>query len=99
LAAERDINKAKKILRRWRGQIGKPGLRQHNETRQNNLRKADALDGVCGSCQHLVINFHGWGRSKSVQLCCAKGNSPEVLHMDADIGVWPHCEDFDSNKS
>lgn len=87
------INEAKRRLRKQNTRIGKKGNRMHPGRMQDNADRSRALDGVCGSCENLILKFDYIAGSDSVSLMCRANSDPLDLYRQTDIFDTPECPD------
>jgi hypothetical protein len=95
---ERQITRAKQVLRNLMGDFIKPHPRMHTEAAEDNVNRLRALEGICGSCSNLDPRFsHIHGRDRVV-LNCTKKHIPLALYRETPMGEEAVCRDFDKIK-
>jgi len=88
-----EITTAKEKVRAFLNRRDKRRERLHDDTLEKNVQKLRALEGICGSCKHIIINIHPRGRKDFIGVACRKGNSPVELYVNHPIGTTPNCSD------
>lgn len=93
MAERGEVNKALEILRDRRP--GKNGYgRTHSNAMQDNVDRRRALEGLCGRCPALIIDFNETDGKQSVSLRCLKGFKPLMLYYNTPIGKEAKCKGF-----
>ena len=95
---DRQISKAKKVLRNLMGNYIKPHPRMHTDAAEDNVNRLRALEGICGSCSNLGIRISRIDGRDRVVLNCSKGHNPAVLYWKTPPGEEAVCKDFDKTK-
>lgn len=63
-----------------------------HETMGDTANRMRALEGICGSCTHLVLELNKDNpRKQTVKLRCLAGYSPLGLYINTDLGQKPVC--------
>ncbi len=88
------ISRAISDLRSEAGKVGKRGARIHDRVLDVNLHRIRALEGICGNCDTLKIDFEIRDGHKRVILRCEKGLSPVDLYRNTDFGKEAKCSGF-----
>jgi len=91
---EREVTQAKVVLRRFFGLRTKRHDRIHDQAAEDNADRLRALEGLCGQCKSLVINFGHRDGKDTVVLVCKKGYLPTALYANTLMGQEAFCNDF-----
>ncbi len=92
---EREIHRAKELLRSQQTKIAKRGSRIHEEAMADRVARLRALEGdLCPTCQGLRIEIVRYGKLTNVSLRCRYRGSPlELYRLEAnELGEKPKCE-------
>ena len=95
---DRQISRAKAVLRDLMGRYVKPHNRIHKQAAEDNAERLRALDGICGKCEFLELKFPHLDGKNRVVLDCTKGHSPVALYGKTPMGEQAFCEDYRKAK-
>jgi len=93
METEKRIDRAKAVMRGLLGRYGKPHHRNHGGAALDNVNRLRALEGLCGHCANLELEFRRRDGKEVVVLDCEKEHSPVALY-DIQVGEKVSCEDF-----
>lgn len=94
METEQRIAAAKEVLHRFLGRYTHRHSRIHDETALENVNRLRALDGLCGECTSLKLQFdHNQGKDL-VGVGCNKGYSPVVLYDNTLPGEQASCDGY-----
>lgn len=88
------LREASSALRKNMGKVGKPGSRIHNQAAEENVHRLRALEGICGSCNSLVVEIDRQDNRSVVRLRCASGLDPLELYRGTPFGAEARCARF-----
>jgi len=91
---DRQVSRAKEVLRSLMGNYLKPHPRMHTEAAEDNVNRLRALEGICGSCTNLDLIFPRIDGKERVVLNCKKGHIPVALYGNTPLGEKAVCKDF-----
>lgn len=94
MATKSEVKRAKEICRQIQLAASKRHVRIHIESTDDNANRLRALEGICGDCQHLLIEPNLTGTRKGVGLRCTEGISPLNLFRDTELGEIPQCDSY-----
>lgn len=94
MATRQEINMAISALKQHQQDFGRRHSRIHVNTADDNFHRKRALDGICGSCNALIIEINSPGRYKEVKLRCREGAIPLDLYRKTELGQTPVCDTF-----
>jgi hypothetical protein len=95
---EKQIIKAKQVLRDLSAGFVRRHKRMHDQAAEDNINRLRALEGICGNCQNLIIRFPQRDGRNRVTLECKKGHFPGHLYGETPMGKEAVCEDLDRIK-
>lgn len=92
---EADILRAKATMRDLLSRRGvKRGVRIHQQAAEDTLQRLRSLEGICGNCQNMQLEFFRADDKDMVEVHCCKGHRPHRLYGDTPFGQKPDCPDF-----
>lgn len=94
MESELQISKARKVIRSLFRQSQKHNARMHKYALEDNNDRLRALDGVCGQCVNLGLNFRSMDGKEVVRLLCRKDHNPMILYQQTPFGQPASCDDF-----
>ena len=89
---EQRIATAKETVHRLLGRYSKPHSRIHDDAALDNVNKLRALEGLCGECDNLKLEFPRKDGKDRVFLDCSKGHSPLALYENTPLGEQASCD-------
>ena len=95
---DRQVSRAKAVLRDLMRRYGKPHHRIHKQAADDNQNRLRALDGICGKCVNLELKFPHLDGKNRVVLECKKGHNPVALYGKTPMGEQAFCEDYRKAK-
>ena len=95
---DRQISKAKGVIRSLMGRYDKPHHRIHKQAADDNVNRLRALDGICGRCINLELTFSHIDGKDRVVVKCSKKHIPSALYWKTPPGEEAVCKDFDKTK-
>ena len=95
---DRQISKAKGVIRSLMGRYDKPHTRIHKQAAEDNVNRLRALEGICGRCTNLDLKFLHIDAKDRVVLKCTKGHIPSALYWKTPPGEEAVCKDLDKIK-
>ena len=95
---DRQISRAKEVLRDLMARYAKPHQRIHKQAAEDNVNRLRALEGICGSCTNLGLEFLHIDAKDRVVLKCTKGHIPSVIYWKTPPGEEAVCRDLDKIK-
>lgn len=94
MESESRISRAKQLLRRFNFQRGKRGRRVHEYVYEDNGDRLRALDGICGHCRYLKLQFKHIDGKETAILFCKKNHNPLQLYQNTPLGHSANCPGF-----
>lgn len=94
MESEARIAQAKEVLHHLLKLHGEPHSRIHEETAEENAARLRALEGICGHCAVLRLDFFHHDGKNRIAVRCRKGFSPVNIHSDVNIGRGHSCSGF-----
>lgn len=91
MATEHQVREAMGILRKYSQTSSRRHSRAHSETLDENRHRLRALEGLCGECPNLNVEFQLGYIGRITKIRCAAGLSPLNLYKNTDLGVFPLC--------
>lgn len=96
METEKRITQAKEVIRHLLARTSRPHKRFHDSAASDNVNRLRALEGLCGHCVNLEIEFRHRDGKKVVILNCSKeGRFPSALYDGTPYGKEAHCDDFE----
>lgn len=89
-----EIKKAIKISKKISVNFAKRRSRVHSDALEINSFHRRALEGLCGRCRHININFSHKDGNDTAALGCAMGYSPRGLYRETSLGEKAVCEGY-----
>ena len=91
---EADIFRAKARMRHLLSQRGvKRGVRIHQQAAEDATHRLRSLEGICGDCKNMRLDFFTADNKKTVEVHCCRGHKPLNLYADTPYGQDADCPD------
>ena len=91
---EADIFRAKTIIRHLLSHRGiKRGMRFHQQAAEDTTHRLRSLEGICGNCTNMRLEFFKADRKQMVEVHCCRGHKPLNLYADTPYGQDADCPD------
>lgn len=92
---EADILKAKSRMRDLLSRRGvKKGVRIHQQAADNMMQRLRSLDGICGDCKNMQLEFFTSEGKKLVDVLCLSGHDPVQVYANTPLGQQAECPDL-----
>lgn len=92
---EADILKAKSRMRDLLSRRGiKRGIRIHQQAAEDTLQRLRSLEGICGNCENMRLEFFTADNKNMVEVHCCRGHKPLKLYADTLFGQEADCPDL-----
>ena len=91
---EADIFRAKARMRHLLSHKGvKRRMRFHQLAADNMMQRLRSLDGICGDCRNMQLEFFTAEGKKLVEVNCCRGHDPVELYAATPLGQEADCPD------
>ena len=95
METETRISQAKEVIRSLLARTSRPHKRFHDSAASDNVNRLRALDGICGRCINLELEFRRKDGKRVVVLDCTANHIPSAIYDKTDYGKEAHCDDYD----
>lgn len=72
----------------------KRGMRIHQQAADNMMQRLRSLDGICGDCKNMRLEFFTAQGKKLVDVLCSRGHDPVEVYADTPFGQEADCPDL-----
>ncbi len=93
---ETRINSAKRRFKKLISQQGvKRNARFHQQAADDTLHRLRSLEGLCGHCENMELEFYIVDRKKVAEVHCRRGHNPVELYGNTPLGRRAECPDYE----
>jgi hypothetical protein len=94
MATDLEVRDARSVIRHLQSRSTRRHSRVHSGADDENADRIRALEGKCGHCVYLVLNFNHQDGRDIVKLRCREGQEPVTLYQNTDLGKEANCPKF-----
>ena len=90
MASIQEVKEGLSVCRDFARSASKRGNRIHKDTLDDNKQRMRALEGICGDCPNLRIEYRRRLYREVIMRCEAR-QSPIIIYKNTDLGQVPNC--------